>query len=44
MGCRPDCGVASVANVLAPTETKDSLVIAIGWLAYGPGAIDDNVD
>ena len=25
-------------------ETKDSLVIAIAGLAYGPGAMDDNVD
>lgn len=25
-------------------ETRDSLVIAIAWLAYGPGAVDDNVD
>ena len=34
----------SAADVLAWLERRDSLVIAIARLAYGPGAVDDNVD
>ena len=33
----------SVADVLARLERRDSLVVAIAWLAYGAGAADDNI-
>ncbi len=43
MGRQRDCEGMSAVNILARIETRDSLVIAIAWLAYGAGAADDNV-
>ena len=38
-----DCEGTSAAIILARPETRDSLVIAIAWLAYSAGAADDNI-